>query len=220
LLVDRGVTNFHLDVLGPTDHAPDYYMLCRERARELRVEDYLTFRGVVNVREMLGQFDLLVLPSLNEGQPVVVLEAMTAGVPTWGTEVGGMAQLITDPLTTPGGRTFGPAGVLLEPDERLPVTMADALEGLLRDPSDYVQMSRDARGRVETFFQLEDAMGAYNRLYKEIAGMPINELEDASEGIRVIDLRDTPEATIDLAAAERVSVPQPRWSRRRASRER
>ena len=40
---------------------------------------------------------------------------MTAGVPTWGTEVGGMAQLITDPLTTPGGRTFGPAGVLLTP---------------------------------------------------------------------------------------------------------
>ena len=111
---------------------------------------------------MLGQFDVLVLPSLNEGQPVVVLEAMTAGVPTWGTEVGGMAQLITDPLTTPGGRTFGPAGVLLAPDDRLPVTMADALEGLLRDPSDYVQMSRDARGRVENFFQLEDAMGAYN----------------------------------------------------------
>ena len=44
MLVARGVTNFHLDVLGPTDHPPDYYMLCRERARELRVEDYLTFR--------------------------------------------------------------------------------------------------------------------------------------------------------------------------------
>ena len=34
-LVQRGVTNIHLDILGPTDHAPDYYMLCREKARRL-----------------------------------------------------------------------------------------------------------------------------------------------------------------------------------------
>jgi hypothetical protein len=214
MLIDRGATNFHLEVLGPTDHAPDYFMLCRERARELRVEDYLTFRGVVNVREMLGELDVLVLPSLNEGQPIVVLEAMTAGVPTWGTEVGGMAQLITDPLTTPGGRTFGPAGVLLEADDQLPLTMADALEGLLSDPSTYVEMSRNARGRVENFFQLEDAMGAYNRLYKEIAGIPINELEAAQEAHRVIDLTERP-VVVDVS--DRPRVPQPRWPRRRGA---
>lgn len=216
MLIDRGVTNFRLDILGPTDHAPDYFMLCREKARELRVEDYLTFRGVVNVREMLGQFDLLVLPSLNEGQPVVVLEAMTAGVPTVGTEVGGMAQLITDPLTTPGGRTFGPAGVLIPADDQLPYSMADALQPILQDPSDYVEMARSARGRVENFFELEDAMGAYNRLYKEIAGIPIHELEETGPR-RVIDLTEKP-AFIDVS--QRMIVPQPRWPRRRPNGDR
>jgi len=87
LLVERGITNFHLDILGPTDHAPDYYRMCREKARTLNVESYLTFRGTVNVRELLGEFDILVLPSYNEGQPIVVLEAMTAGIPTVGTSV-------------------------------------------------------------------------------------------------------------------------------------
>ena len=79
------------------------------------MEDYLTFRGTVNVRAMLSEFDILVLSSYNEGQPIVALEAMTAGVPIVSTEVGGMAQLIDDPLTTPGGRTWGRCGYLGPP---------------------------------------------------------------------------------------------------------
>ena len=100
-LVQRGVTNIQLDILGPTEHDPDYYRLCREKARRLGVEDYLVFRGTVNVRAMLDEFDILVLSSYNEGQPIVALEAMAAGVPIVSTDVGGMAQLIDDELTTP-----------------------------------------------------------------------------------------------------------------------
>lgn len=178
LLVERGITNFHLDILGPTDHHPAYYMLCREKARTLRVEDYLTFRGTVNVRELLGEFDMLVLPSYNEGQPIVVLEAMTAGIPTVGTEVGGMAQLIDDPLTTPGGHTWGPCGLLVQPD--YVVGIADALQTLMRDPAMYAAFATNARGRVADFFQLEDTMGAYNRLYRELGGLEQVQLEGAS----------------------------------------
>ncbi len=187
LLVKRGITNFHLDVLGPTEHSPDYFMLCREKARRLNVESHLTFRGTVKVREMLGEFDVLVLSSYNEGQPIVVLEAMTAGIPTVGTEVGGMAQLIEDPLTTPGGHTWGPAGLLVRPD--YVQGLADALQTLMQDRELYGQFASNARGRVVDFFQLEDAMGAYNRLYKELGGLPITELED-SAGLDVIDLTD------------------------------
>lgn len=178
-LVERGITNFHLDVLGPTNHDSGYYMLCRERARTLRVEDYLTFRGTVNVRELLHEFDILVLSSYNEGQPIVVLEAMTAGIPTAGTEVGGMAQLIHDDLTTPGGRTIGPCGVLVQPAD-LVSGMADALQRLMQDVQLYEQFHRNARDRVENFFQLEDAMGAYNRLYRELGGLPASQIESTN----------------------------------------
>lgn len=187
LLVERGITNFHLDVLGPTEHMPDYYMLCREKARKLGVESYLTFRGTVKVRELLGDFDLLVMSSYNEGQPIVVLEAMTAGIPTVSTGVGGMAQLVEDPLTTSGGHTWEACGLLVEPANA--VAMADALQTMMRDPLMYEQFSLNARGRVSDFFQLEDAMGAYNRLYKELGGLTVSELESGT-GSAVIDLRD------------------------------
>lgn len=193
LLVDRGITNFHLDILGPTDHFPDYYMMCREKARRLNVEDYMTFRGTVNVGEVLGQFDILTLPSYNEGQPIVVLEAMVAGIPVAGTAVGGMQQLIQDPLTTPGGRTWESCGLLVRPDYI--IGMADALQTLMRDKEMYEQFATNARGRVEAFFQLEDAMGAYNRLYKELGGIASATLEEA------------PQSTERLAAAEAEFAP-------------
>lgn len=202
LLVQRGVSNFHLDILGPTDHAPDYYMLCREKARTLGVEDYVTFRGTVNVREMLGEFDVLVLPSYNEGQPIVVLEAMTAGIPVVGTRVGGMEQLIGDPLTTPGGKTWEECGLLVDPD--YVVGMADCIEAIMERPDLYEAFSANARGRVINFFQLEDAMGAYNRLYKELGRLPGADLVEESlaslSSDTVIDLRDSETTVTDRSS--------------------
>ena len=200
LLVERGITNFHLDILGPTDHAPDYYRMCREKARALNVESYLTFRGTVNVRELLGEFDILVLPSYNEGQPIVVLEAMTAGIPTVGTSVGGMEQLIDDPLTTPGGHTWGPCGYLVVPD--YVVGMADGLQNVMGDVEQYERFSVNARGRVSDFFQLEDAMGAYNRLYRELGGLPTADLDDAAAATH-----DPQAGHGSAAAAEPVETP-------------
>jgi len=191
VLVTRGITNFTLDVLGPTDHHPDYYMLCREKARTLGVEDYLNFRGTVNVRELLGEFDILVLPSYNEGQPIVVLEAMTAGIPVVGTNVGGMAQLISDRLTTPGGRTFEACGLLVNPDYI--IGMADALQEVMGSAQTYRQLAERARGRVVNFFQIDDVMGSYNRLYKELADLPGNTLEESDlDELAVVDLRERP----------------------------
>jgi polysaccharide biosynthesis protein PelF len=179
LLRQRGVCDFHLDVLGPTDHAPDYYLICREKARDLAVEDYVTFRGTVAVRDFLGDFDLLVLPSYNEGQPIVVLEAMTAGIPVVGTDVGGMAQLITDPLVTSDGDTWGPCGRLTAPGDI--GAMADALEAVMDDREGYARFAANARGRVTNFFLLDDVMAAYNQLYRELGDLPAGPQPDPTE---------------------------------------
>ncbi len=170
LLVEWGATNFHLDVLGPTDHTPAYFEKCRSAVRELALEEHVTFHGTVNVRERLGAIDLLVLPSYNEGQPVVVLEAMAAGVPIVGTNVGGMTELTVDHLTTPAGETWTECAVLVNPDYVR--GMARALRDVMADRARYAELSRNARGRVEHFFQLSDVTGAYNRLYRELAGLP------------------------------------------------
>ncbi|MBV8541860.1 MAG: GT4 family glycosyltransferase PelF [Pseudonocardiales bacterium] len=204
LLLDRGITNWHLDVLGPTDHTPTYYESCKAKIEELGVERYLTFRGTVDVRAMLGDFDLLVLPSYNEGQPIVVLEAMTVGMPTVGTSVGGMRQLIGDPLTTEAGITWGSCGVLVNPDNLIE-GMADALQTVLADLDSYEQLTRNARGRVEHFFQLHDAMRQYNKIYRQLGGLrPMAEQADllhptTAPLARMTAGLTTPKTTHDLA---------------------
>ena len=201
ILVQRGITSFHLDVLGPTYHTPDYYTACQNKVRELRVEDYLTFHGTVDVRSMLGDFDLLVLSSYNEGQPIVVLEAMTAGIPTVGTEVGGMAQLITDPLTTKNGHTWQACGLLVDPG--LTDQMADALQTVMQDRAMYEQFARNARGRIIDFFQLKDAMAAYNQLYRELGGTaPGPRQEEQEEQVRMLPPPAARELQAELIATD------------------
>jgi hypothetical protein len=100
-----------------------------------------------------------------------------------------MARLISDPLTTPGGRTNGPCGALGHPD--YVVGMADALQEMMGSPETYATLAGQAHGRVVNFFQLDDVMGAYNRLYKDLGGLESNELEGARDADElVIDLTD------------------------------
>lgn len=170
LLISRGVEDFTLDVLGPTDHVPEYYELCRQKIEELHLERWVSFRGTVDVRAQLGRYDLLLMPSYNEGQPVVALEAMSAGIPVIGSDVGGMSQLIDDELTHPDGRTWQGCGVLTRPGDA--PMLADAVAGVISDPARYARLAASARGRVEGFFQLSDVMARYNDLYRELGGFP------------------------------------------------
>jgi len=176
LLVTRGVTNLHLDVMGHANETPDYYESCRALVAELELDDYITFHGSVNVRERLADIDVLVLPSYNEGQPIVVLEAMSAGIPTIGTTVGGMEQLVTDPLITEDGQILDAAGALVVPATRNPemdCAIADELQTLMADGAGYRRYAVNARVRVESFFRLERVANLYNTLYRDLgAGRP------------------------------------------------
>ena len=94
-MVDRGL-NIHLDVCGPTEHMPSYFEQCLTRIVEQGLESVITIRGTVKVRELLPEFDLFVLPSYNEGLPVVSLETMGAGIPTVSTDVGAVRSVVED----------------------------------------------------------------------------------------------------------------------------
>lgn len=169
LLRSRGITNVHLDVMGPTEHVPDYYERCVAKIEELDLGDMVTIHGTVNVRGRLDEIDLLVMSSYNEGQPIVALELMCAAVPTVSTRVGGMRELIEDDLVSPNGTTWGAAGLLIDAGDT--VAMADNVAKLIGDPQLYAEMARNARGRVEANFQMKDVMASYNRTYKFLGGM-------------------------------------------------
>ena len=205
LLNERGFTNWTLDILGPTDHVePGYLQRCLRKIEAFGLQDRFVFRGTVNVPAVIGDFDLLVLPSFNEGQPMVVLEAMTAAVPTVGTEVGGMRQLIGDRLVHHTGRSWDACGRLVDPAD-IVGGMAAAIQDLMEDLESYESLARNARGRVEDFFQLHEAMALYYRLYRALPGLP----DRWSPG------RATQSATVRASGVAR--VPGPSVSRGRHS---
>src|SRR5690606_14037058 len=71
--------------------------------------------NVDDLSKILPEFDLLVVPSRQDGRPVVVLEAMASGVPVVASRVGGLPELIVP----------GETGELCDPDDL--VEFADAI---------------------------------------------------------------------------------------------
>ena len=164
LMVDRGL-NIHLDVCGPTEHMPSYFEQCLTRIVEQGLESVITVRGTVKVRELLPEFDLFVLPSYNEGLPVVSLETMGAGIPTVSTDVGAVRSVVEDLIVTDEGETWDPCGIIIEPGD--PTVMADKVQEVISDVDLYERLSLNARGRVEAAYDLVKVNASYNTIYRQ-----------------------------------------------------
>jgi polysaccharide biosynthesis protein PelF len=165
-VVQAGECNFTLDVLGHSDEVPEYAAQCHRRAHELGLDSYIHFRGNLNMAEVLGDFDALVLASYNEGQPLAVMEAMAVGLPVIGTCVGGMEQLILSPLDNGEQPAPGPCGILVRPGKVR--ELADAIRRLTTDQALYSSFSENSRERICRYFALDKAMSAYRLIYREL----------------------------------------------------
>src|SRR5258708_7250490 len=65
--------------------------------RSLNLTDFITLAGQQDdISPYYGIADVFLLPSLSEGCPNVLLEAMAAGVPVVATEVGGIPEVVTN----------------------------------------------------------------------------------------------------------------------------
>jgi glycosyltransferase involved in cell wall biosynthesis len=100
--------------------------------------------------------DLMVLPSLNEGLPNVVLEASAAGVPVVATAVGGTPEAVVD----------GETGCLVPPDD--PITLANVITDLLSHQKKRKRMGDSGREFVRKNFsfaiQAQDYLELFGRL--------------------------------------------------------
>lgn len=169
LMVESGFTNFTLDVMGPKEHVPEYTRQCEQRIEELGLSDHVRLLGTVKVRDVITDYDLLLMASYNEGQPIVVLEAMATGIPTVGTEVGGMRQVLDDPIVDRDGNQLGPCGVLIEAGDYK--AMAAETISLVHDLPRYAAYAGMAFRRVDAQFRIEDVMRRYHSLYRTIGRM-------------------------------------------------
>jgi glycosyltransferase involved in cell wall biosynthesis len=152
-------------VLGPTEEEPEYYRECQELAAMLGLGDRLTFTGRVDVKTWLARLDLNVLTSVSESQPLVILEASAAGVPSVASEVGCCRELLEG--RTPEDVALGPSGLITPAAS--PDATARAIVALARDPARHAHMADAGIQRVERFYRQEDVYAYYHQLYTDLA---------------------------------------------------
>ena len=127
------------------------------RARDLGVADRVDLLGHRDdVPQLLACSDIVAVPSLNEGLPLAVLEAMAAEKPIVATCVGGTGEAIVD----------GQSGLLVPPAD--PAALAAAVRRLLDDPAAAAGLARAARRRVEESFSSTRMVGQVTDVYEEL----------------------------------------------------
>ncbi len=125
----------------------------RARALKMNANGRVKFLGWrEDIHEIMPVFDLLVLPSLNEGMGRVLVEAMAAGKPVVASEVGGIPDLVK----------HGETGYLVRPaDEK---ALARGIKKLLHDPERARQMGQRGKEYCKQF-SLEAMIQKLDDLY-------------------------------------------------------
>jgi glycosyltransferase involved in cell wall biosynthesis len=112
---------------------------------------FVGYKSQAEVRQYLQQTDIFVLPSFAEGVPVVLMEAMAAGIPVVATQIAGISELVEE----------GISGYLVPPGD--PVSLAQRIEILLGDHQLREQFGASGRLKVEQEFNLHEEV---ERLYR------------------------------------------------------
>ena len=126
------------------------------QVKELGIKDIFYFAGFVNdIQTAIQSLDIFVMPSLTEGFPVALAEAMAAGKPVVVTNVGGMKEMVTNHKN----------GILVPPKDSN--TLADEIINILRDKSEMNNLANAAKLRSEDF-SIEKNVEKLQNLYVEL----------------------------------------------------
>ncbi len=119
---------------------------------------FLGFRS--DASALMRSVDVLVVPSVTEGSPLVTLEAMAAGVPVVASAVGGIPDQIR----------HGKEGLLIPPGDT--DALGDALLALLRDPDRARRLGEAGRQRATSRFSHATMVRQIEDVYRDVLGHP------------------------------------------------
>lgn len=127
------------------------------QARDLGISENVVFLGHrEDTEELLQALDIFVLPSLNEGIPMALLEAMAASRAVVASRVGGIPEIVED----------GVEGILVEPMDVN--QLAENCRRLIESPATAMKMGEQARKRVVQEFSATAMADRVAGLYKEL----------------------------------------------------
>jgi len=127
-------------------------------AKKLGVHEMVSFCGFRSDTEYIyGSLDLLVLPSREEGTPLVMLEGMVQEVPIVATTVGGIPEVIKDRVN----------GLLVPPDD--PSALAEAIVSSLSMPDETRKRVLEAKKTVTESYNVEAWIKKYQDVYDRVS---------------------------------------------------
>jgi len=139
----------HLTVVGDGEQSEAYM----QQAEQMGIDDAITWTGWVDdVKPYYDAADLLVLPSISEGQPSVLMEAQACGLPVVATAVGGVPELVE-------------AGRVVPPED------SDALRtGIIElTEEDPAQLCAEGRSFVVERYSKESMVEKYLTVFSDIS---------------------------------------------------
>ncbi len=163
-LVEQAMPNVELYIMGPAEEDSTYYEECLKLVETLEIRNII-FTGLVQIKDYLGNIDILLLTSISEGQPLAILEGFACAKPFVCTNVGSCRELIE------GGPndSFGQAGYIV------PVMhyeeMASYVLKLCRDKNLRDHMGHNGYSRVAHHYKRTTFINSYRELYKRLGGV-------------------------------------------------
>ena len=129
----------------------------QKKVLELNLQDHVLFTGICNnIPEILALMDLFVLPSLSEGMPMALLEAMAAKKPVIATNVGDIPKIIRPNET----------GILIDPNNAH--QLRAALSSLLTNKTKATSLARKGYHIVKERFSSKHMAQKYIEVYDSV----------------------------------------------------
>jgi glycosyltransferase involved in cell wall biosynthesis len=126
-------------------------------AQKLGINGHVIFTGHLNdMPTLYASLDICVLPSLKEGMPMTILEAMAAGKPVVCTAVGEIPNVVNT----------GMEGILIRPGSV--AELSNALAQLLGDADLRERMGKMGREKVHRYFSADAMAASYVAMYNQV----------------------------------------------------
>jgi glycosyltransferase involved in cell wall biosynthesis len=150
-------------IIGPEDEDPEYVRECKDLVASFDLTDKVKFLGFQNIADILPKLGIMVLTSISEAQPLVILEGYAAGVPCVATDVGSCRELIEG--LAEDDRALGAGGAVVSIAD--PEATAQAAIELLSDEEKWYRAQAAGLARVSQFYTLKRMFNTYHDLYRK-----------------------------------------------------
>ena len=163
----RGALDLYPDlqgwVVGPKEEDPKYVSECENLVQSLGLQEHVKFTGNQNVAKIMPQIGIMMLTSISEAQPLVLLEAMASGIPCIATDVGACSEILYGANTeTPN---LGHAGEVISIAN--PAQGVEMIDHFLRDDKLWRETGDIGRQRVLKHYEESMMFDSYRKLYQE-----------------------------------------------------